>query len=384
MRTNLKRLLLLLASVLTVVCCVFLLASCLEDSDGGLGSLGGDADGEEDDETVGNGWDGIRYSFEIKFMVPDSDRVYTAIGRREERLVTIEFTSVTLKNNSAYKQLRSDSWFVKYGEYLGLYNAPEGGQKCYDTEGNNLGYFSDNGMYYAQFKREFNVVYEGLNSSLDYELYNLPKTVSYGQELGIAALPVPENNSKDFVGWYCQELMVYVTDKDGVFLSGYSLVDEKYNRAQNKLTFRARFKEYTAQVTFDYNDGTYRISRQDYPLGSTGAEFYPPNTSGEFCEVVGWSTDPYEMIPFEGELSGDLTLYAIWRGYRYIVLVNAPGDETVVRISEGETYVIPEPSKEGYVFKGWYSNDLRTGLPISATVTYSSPYEFYYAGWEEN
>lgn len=382
MKMNFKRLLLLLLSLLAVASCAILLSSCLE-GDGGYTDTPGGSDDDDGDEVVDGGWEGVRYSFDLKFMVPDSDSVYTAIGRRDESKVTVQFNADIMKSNPVYKQLRTDSWFVKYGEYLGLYNAPEGGQLCYDAEGNNLGCFSDNGMYYACFKREFNVVYDGLNSQMDYELYNLPKTVSYGQELGIAALPVPENNSRDFVGWYCQELMTYVTDKDGVFLSGYSLVDEKYNRAQNKLTFRARFKEYTAQVTFDYNDGTYRVSMQDYPLGSTREEIFAPQISGELREVVGWSTDPYEEIPFEGELTEDITLYAIWRGYRYIVLVTSPGEETIVRITEGETYNIPEPTKAGCVFSGWYSNEMRTGLPVSPAVTFGSPYEYYYAGWEE-
>ena len=385
MKMNFKRLLMLLISLLAVACCAFLLVSCLEVDEGGFGNIGGDADDEDDGEGNGNEniWEGISYSFSIKFMVPDSDKVYTAGGYREETKVTIEFTEVALKNHSTYAQLRKDSGFVKYGEYLGLYNAPEGGQRCYDTEGNNLGIFSDNGMYYAQFKREYNIVYEGLNSSMDYELYNLPKTISHGQELGIASLPVPENNAKDFIGWYCQELMAYVTDKDGVFLSGYSLVDEKYDKAQNKLTFRARFKEYTRQITFDYNDGTYRISTQSYPLGTPASHIYYPITSGELREVIGWSTSPYELTPFSGELTEDITLYAIWREYRYVVLVYAPGEEDVVKIVDGELYTIPDPKKDGYVFNGWYSNELKTGLPIPSTVRYGDPYEYYYASWSE-
>ena len=54
---------------------------------------------------------------------------------------------------------------------------------------------------------------------------------------------------------------------------------------------------------------------------------------------MGWSTSPDELKPFEGEITEDITLYAIWRGYRYVVLVYSPGDEEVVRIAEGEEYV---------------------------------------------
>ena len=383
MRNGFKKLLTALFSLLVIASFVFLFSSCLENEEGFPSGGGGNGGKEDDDDSIGNGWEGIRYSFELKFMVPDSDTVYTTIGRRDENKVTIEFTEVALKNHSTYAQLRKNSGFVKYGEYLGLFNAPEGGQKCYDTEGNNLGIFSDNGMYYAQFKREFNIVYEGLNSSADYDIYNLPKTVSYGEELGIASLPIPENNAKDFIGWYCPQLLEYVTDKDGVFLSGYSIVDEKYDKAQNTLTFRARFKEYTKQVTFNYNDGTYRISTQSYPVGTPANQIFPPNTSGELREVVGWSTSPDELKPFIGEITEDITLYAIWRGYRYVVLVYSPGDEEVVRIAEGEEYVIPTPEKSGYIFNGWYANELKTGLPIPSTVRYGDPYEYYYASWSE-
>ena len=53
------------------------------------------------------------------------------------------------------------------------------------------------------------------------------------------------------------------------------------------------------------------------------------------------------------------------------------------------TYVIDPATIDGYrifrdryVFTGWYTNELRTGLPVTGEVEYSHPYEFYYAGWE--
>jgi len=352
--------------------------SCLGegDSDGAKGD--GGSEGSE------GGWDGIRYNFEVKFKVPDSDAVYVTSGRREEYKVNVELDSEKMRTAAEYKELRADSTFAKNGEYLGLFNAPIGGIMCYDAAGNNKGVFSDNGMYYAQFDMEFRITYEGITDQLTYDTYHLPTSVQYGQELGIAALPVMEKEGHRFVGWYCNELMAFVTDRDGVFLSGYALVDEKYRWVNRKLTFKPRFEEETCTVTFDYNDGSYRISHQEWAKGSTWEEIYPPHSTADLRELVAWSTDPYEIKPFEGELTEDIRLYAHWRSYRYIVVVTSPGNEMAVRITEGENYELETPYMDGFTFGGWYPNELKTGLPLSSTVTYGDPYEFYYARWEEN
>ena len=117
MKMDLKKLLSLLFTLLLAVSLVFAFSSC-DETEGGGGF--GDGNGVKDEDNDGeNGWEGIKYSFDLKFTVPDSDTVYTTQGKRDGNKVTIEFTEVALKNHSSYNQLRKSSGFVKYGVYLG-------------------------------------------------------------------------------------------------------------------------------------------------------------------------------------------------------------------------------------------------------------------------
>ena len=48
-----------------------------------------------------------------------------------------------------------------------------------------------------------------------------------------------------------------------------------------------------------------------------------------------------------------------------------------------EVKVEDVPTLAGYIFNGWYANELKTGMPIPSTVRYGDPYEYYYASWSE-
>ena len=118
------------------------------------------------------------------------------------------------------------------------------------------------------------------------------------------------------------------------------------------------------KLTLNYNDGTQRVTYKDWYSGAkfTASSFTLNNGVNKIMK--GWSLKPNGKEPFVGYVTEDTTLYAIWA------------------VIEGETTVIPMPTRDGYIFTGWYTNELRTGLPVSGEVEYSHPYEFYYAGWQ--
>ena len=139
------------------------------------------------------------------------------------------------------------------------------------------------------------------------------------------------------------------------------------------------------EIILDYNDGTFRqtsIKHCSYEWFLTSSL---PKLSGTLRTLVGWSLDPNskELIEDSTTFTEDTTLYAVWERHRYICVITELGKEEIMLVREGEPLVLENPEREGYVFVGWFDNELRTGLPISSEVKYTDPYEYYYAAWEE-
>ena len=117
--------------------------------------------------------------------------------------------------------------------------------------------------------------------------------------------------------------------------------------------------EYFAQwsgniVLFNPNGGNVGITSIKYE----GVELELPIPTRTNHIFMGWSTDlngenivnsPY--VPIED----NITLYAQWRGY--IVTYNANGGNVTPASAtyEGEALILPEPTRSGYAFDGWYT-----------------------------
>ncbi|MFA5536050.1 MAG: InlB B-repeat-containing protein, partial [Bacillota bacterium] len=101
----------------------------------------------------------------------------------------------------------------------------------------------------------------------------------------------------------------------------------------------------------------------------------------EWCVDTALST-PYD---FSANLTENLILYARWEAGRYTISFDSNGGSTVAAITQDcdTTVTAPaNPTKEGYTFKGWYSD---VGLTTPYTFT-TMPAEdlVLYAKWEIN
>ncbi|MBR2785379.1 MAG: InlB B-repeat-containing protein, partial [Clostridia bacterium] len=190
----------------------------------------------------------------------------------------------------------------------------------------------------------------------------------YGEEV-----EAPENPAKEgyrFAGWY--------SDSDLTQLYTFTTMP-----AEN-LTLYAKWagKEYV--ITYEVDGGVLDPeSPSTYTHGDVTELF---DATKEGYTFKGWYTDSEytnKITEINRNMHEDITLYAKWEINEYTVTFNTNGGSEIASqtVTYNENIVRPEnPEKDGYTFKGWYSNsDLTT------------PYEFgkmparnltLYAGWE--
>ena len=147
-------------------------------------------------------------------------------------------------------------------------------------------------------------------------------------------------------------------------------------------------------VTFDLNGGTTPKPEDQEVLA--GEKATNPNYTGEKTGYTfeGWSTtdpdtetaSPYD---FNTPVNSDITLYAIWKPVEnYTITYHLNADDATNNpsnpgtYSTGDSFTFNEPTREGYNFKGWYSDEGLTTPMTGITVTDTGDKNVY-AKWEK-
>lgn len=259
-------------------------------------------------------------------------------------------------------------------ELVGAYSQPNGvGTMYFDAYGNRVSgiEIAENEHVYAQYSPR---TYK-LRLEVDGEVLR-SIDVLYGATLSF--LDAPESKTGyDFVGWWQMSDGDYVnniTDEQGKVLDDRRVFDaSKFLFAvesDNSVCVTARYAPKKYGITFDYNgvknnvtiDAEYD-SVLDLPKvdGIAGYEF------------IGWSYENSTMdyILYNGEkVTGEFTLYAIFKRYKDVNIVNIDSGENVdsVRIYENSYIVLDELNlnvPRGYEILHWYRNMSGGGAMIS-------------------
>ena len=156
-------------------------------------------------------------------------------------------------------------------------------------------------------------------------------------------LPTPTREKYEFAGWY---------NGDELFASsGAWNIDED-------VTLTAKWI-FISTVTLDVNGGDYTIPTViDYKVGYNYNLPEPTKTNYKF---LGWYNGD-TLVPSSGtwSIDEDVTLTAKWKFVSEITLDVNGGDELeddVIYILLDDYYELPEPTRTGYEFNGWYWND---------------------------
>ena len=167
----------------------------------------------------------------------------------------------------------------------------------------------------------------------------------YTVETETFALAEPTKVGYTFDGWYDGELKVTQI--------------EKGCHADIKLTAKWSAIEYI--VTFGSNGGDevnpyiYTAESEDYTL---------PSASRNYYDFVGWfDENGNEVVKIESVMLKSFTLTAKWTAHVYTITYDFNGGAEVKNPTsytvETETFVLLEPTKEGYTFEGWYNVNVK-------------------------
>lgn len=190
-----------------------------------------------------------------------------------------------------------------------------------------------------------------------------------------------------FLGWSTNKSATSPT-----YTNGQSVKDLTFTNGAT-ITLYAVWKANTYKIVFNSNGATsgsmsnmsmtYGVSKNLTSNGFTKTGY----------EFQGWSTSSTGSVKYTNGQSvnnlvstngGSITLYAVWKQSTITAKFNANGgtvSETSRILNPGSTYgTLPTPTRNGYTFKGWYTDPSSGTKVTSATVVGTSDITLY-AQW---
>lgn len=266
-------------------------------------------------------------------------------------------------------------------EFVGLFDAPEGGTQYLDANGTMLVTLTDSVVLYARWNsKPYYVRFDGRGAEISPESAEM--TVLYGST--VTEFPAVQKTGYDFVGWEDIEGTRY-SNGGSVLREKQSFTKANYAFDQNGIvTLYAVFEVRKLTVTFDYNDGSYDTEEITVDYGSVLVADQFPQREIDGRMIAAWASNPNETQQFNGKIKENITLYAVWQEYRTFLLNDSVGGTETVRVLKGEVLDLSAyegMTRPGYRIVGWYDSALYSGNPITE-ITYGSGIRVYYAKWE--
>ncbi|HHV09437.1 MAG TPA: InlB B-repeat-containing protein [Clostridiales bacterium] len=214
----------------------------------------------------------------------------------------------------------------------------------------------------------------------------LPKTsfrVSYGGTY--SELPIPTLENYTFDGWYTHPI-------NGTEVKPSSTV--------NLLSDDILYAHWTGdryKVTFDTNGGTSSTKEKEVNYGVKYGTLPTPSRTGYVFD--GWYTalGGHDEITSKDtvRLKADQTLYAHWTVRQPVITFNGNGGDVIangekdtsyeVTLAYGSQYgQLPEASREGYSFTGWYTSSSGGSRITGSDTNTATSAATFYAHWAGN
>ncbi len=260
--------------------------------------------------------------------------------------------------------------------FLGLYDSYDGGTQIFNENGMaNVDINSPVTLYSQWEAMDYNIVFDPAGGYLaDTEK---EATYTYGSE--ITSFPVPQMENMDFIGWKNSNGMLISTG--GIPNRDATVFNQSSYAFYDVCTLTACWEIKKYEITFDFADPNYQSQScvVEYDQQFT-SDLYPEKIDTGTKELVGWTTSYGSNIEWDGNLTSNITLFAIWKEYRtvtvYELIGGAPQQK---RVYKGEAFYTPE--RGGYAFMGWYGSETMAGLPIG-TISYTNVPPVIYASWQ--
>lgn len=176
-------------------------------------------------------------------------------------------------------------------------------------------------------------------------------------EKGTACTDIPEVKSKTgyTIKWNEEELAKLASVTGNVTVNAVETAN-KY-----KVTFVDAKNVVTQEVEVTY-DAAYDLTPASAP---TGYHFDYFTKGGE----------KFAASNTEWKIANDVELTVVWAGNTYTVKLNANEgtcSAATIDVIYGESYTLPTPTKEGYIFEGWYQDSTKVELTGTWSLTGAS------------
>nr|WIF89110.1 InlB B-repeat-containing protein [Acholeplasma laidlawii] len=205
---------------------------------------------------------------------------------------------------------------------------------------------------------KWNIITYGIDYELDGGDNHGSNPSSYTVETNTITLSEPSKEGYTFNGWYSDEQYT----AEVIAITQGSISD---------ITLYAKWSISSYTITFDSNGGSLvEPMAQDYAT----TVIQPTNPTKAGYTFGGWYSDSdlTTAYIFTSMPSGNITLYAKWNIITYGIDYDLDGGDNHVSnpssyTVETNTITLSEPSKEGYTFNGWYSDEQYTAEVIAIT-----------------
>jgi len=148
------------------------------------------------------------------------------------------------------------------------------------------------------------------------------------------------------------------------------------------IMIKSKWKIQIYTVLFNSNGGSPVPASQNVEYKAT-ANIPTPPTKADY-DLDGWLLDG-SIYNFSTPVTGNITLNANWIPHPYSITYNTDGGICATCPAsytiESQLITLPEPTKAGYGFNGWFDNSGFSGTPITTIQAGSTGNKTFYAKW---
>ena len=202
----------------------------------------------------------------------------------------------------------------------------------------------------------------------------------YEKSVGVASLADPSGKDDySFEGWY-----------DNANFEGSPITSIAANET-GAITLYAKWTQFRFAINYVLDHGHNASANPSTYDNRVGVESFatPTRTGYDFggwYDNDGFNGSPITSIPANS--AGDKTLYAKWTAHRYNISYEPnegtmPSKYTTSYTVRTVTFNLPTPSREGYYFRGWYTDEDFASDKYTQ-IKYGTHQDFaFYAKWEK-
>ncbi len=309
--------------------------------------------------------------------IKDMDAPITVYARWYNKITYKPGSNVSGAKDSVYKKYFGKSYnllasiknYARTNYTLDGWSLTDGGEKVYAL---GVKYSTNENLtlYPHWVADEHNITYNNVDPSELPEGY--PTTYTHENAV---TLPIPTRTGYEFLGWYV----------DGEF-NGNAVTEIPENQTEDKEFFAKWSDAVEYSITYDLDDGTNDIDNPaSYTVETETITLKDAVKNGYTFD--GWFNESdVQVTTVAGGATGNIELTAKWTPVEYTITyenVNGATNDNATAYTIEQTVAINALEKDGFAFRGWFTNAQFTGEPVIDISAGASGDTTFYAKWLE-